>query len=38
MDVFLGFAGEAPQQCPAGHRVDDPELTSAPTAEEAATE
>jgi len=38
LDVFLGFAGEAPQQCPNGHRIDDPEMTAAPSTEEAATE
>ena len=37
MESFLGFAGQEPEQCPNGHRVDDPELNAAPTAEEALT-
>ena len=44
LDLFLGFADVAPEQCPAGHRIDDPELTAPAgvtadaAAEEAATE
>ena len=38
MQSFLGFAGREPQQCPNGHRADDPDLTAAPTAEEAIAE
>ena len=26
MAPFLGFAGQEPEQCPNGHRMDDPEL------------
>ena len=29
MKSFLGFAGAEPEQCPEGHRIDDPELTGA---------
>jgi hypothetical protein len=29
MDAFLGFAGQEPNQCPTGHRIDDPELNGA---------
>jgi len=29
MDAFLGFAGQEPEQCPNGHRIDDPELNGA---------
>jgi len=28
MASFIGFAGAAPEQCPEGHRNDDPELTA----------
>ena len=34
MKSFLGFAGAEPDQCPEGHRIDDPELTG--TVNEAA--
>jgi hypothetical protein len=29
MDAFLGFAGQEPDQCPTGHRIDDAELNGA---------
>jgi hypothetical protein len=29
MDMFLGFAGQKPEQCPNGHRIDDSELDNA---------
>jgi hypothetical protein len=39
MASFLGFADAEPSQCPNGHRIDDPELTSGTgLPEDAATE